>query len=466
MSVHRDVCQTFQRRWSSRRACAGDGRDRHGCRRRRARRHADLRGLQRPPTRRAGGSQRRLGTAVVAASTIPGADAPGAHCLDDAARGRELRSDEALVVAAASSTCRRPARRPTSPARPAPDLNTARRRVPRGHAGSARQGGRRPGPPLLPHWTRRSPPTISSRTQARDAAIARADRGFGARWLAMNAHTLASQGRRSCAVARWGLFIVLFSFGCSRLSRVRRRGRCTAARAVRERADLEAGTAIVVKKVEVRAAIETMRAEQELASTRLELEAQTISIGRSSAIGSPQRSRHRRRCRRSGSARSSPSWRCPSRGVRESARVDRVTAGEKRCGACAAGRGGGGAGGYVRSCRRSSPARIDSTTSRCAVRARSSRSTEEIDFSLSAQSPRHKRDFRGNGEPAGSWIDATPPAQVKKTTTTRIDRPKRQARTEIHTSGGRRQSSVQRLLAEVAALRSFHTGFDVDKERS
>jgi hypothetical protein len=37
------------------------------------------------------------------------------------------------------------------------------------------------------------------------------------------------------------------------------------------------------------------------------------------------------------------------------------------------------------------------------------------------------------------WIDATPAAQVKKTTTTRIDRPKRQPRKEIHTTGDRRQ---------------------------
>ena len=43
-----------------------------------------------------------------------------------------------------------------------------------------------------------------------------------------------------------------------------------------ERADLEADTAIAVKKAEgLRAAIETMRAEQELASARLEIEAQT-----------------------------------------------------------------------------------------------------------------------------------------------------------------------------------------------
>jgi hypothetical protein len=46
------------------------------------------------------------------------------------------------------------------------------------------------------------------------------------------------------------------------------------ARAQQERADLEADTAIAVKRAEVRAAIEAMRAEQELTSTRLSIEAQ------------------------------------------------------------------------------------------------------------------------------------------------------------------------------------------------
>ena len=51
--------------------------------------------------------------------------------------------------------------------------------------------------------------------------------------------------------------------------------RGSAARATRERAELEAETAIAVKKAEVRAAVETMWAEQQLASARLAVEAQT-----------------------------------------------------------------------------------------------------------------------------------------------------------------------------------------------
>src|SRR3954454_673178 len=112
--------------------------------------------------------------------------------------------------------------------------------------------------------------------RARDAAIATADRGFGARWLAMNADTLASPAATVLRALLTGLFIVLFLFPLLlRLSRAKTtEDRRTAAIAAQERADLEADTAIAVKKPEVRAAIETMRAEQELASARMEIEAQ------------------------------------------------------------------------------------------------------------------------------------------------------------------------------------------------
>jgi hypothetical protein len=112
--------------------------------------------------------------------------------------------------------------------------------------------------------------------KARDAATASADRGFGARWLAMNAHTLASPAATVLRALLTGLFIVLFLFPLLlRLSRAKTtEDRRTAAVAAQERADLEADTAIAVKKAEVRAAIETMRAEQQLASARMEIEAQ------------------------------------------------------------------------------------------------------------------------------------------------------------------------------------------------
>lgn len=111
----------------------------------------------------------------------------------------------------------------------------------------------------------------------RDAATADADRGFGARWLAMNAYTLDSPGATVLRALLTGLSIVLFLFPLLlKVSRPKTtEDRRTAARAESERADLEADTAIAMKKAEVRAAIETMRAEQELISARLEIEAQS-----------------------------------------------------------------------------------------------------------------------------------------------------------------------------------------------
>jgi hypothetical protein len=113
-------------------------------------------------------------------------------------------------------------------------------------------------------------------TTARDAAMATADRGFGARWLAMNAYTLDSPGATVLRALLAGLFIVLFLFPLIlKLSRAKTtEDRRTLARAQQERADLEADTAIAVKRAEVRAAIEALRAEQELTSTRLSIEAQ------------------------------------------------------------------------------------------------------------------------------------------------------------------------------------------------
>ena len=111
---------------------------------------------------------------------------------------------------------------------------------------------------------------------ARDAATAIADRGFGARWLAMNSYTLDSAGATVLRALLTGLFIVAFLFPLLlRLSRAKTtEDRRTAARATQERADLKADTAIAVKRAEVRAAIETMKAEQELSTARLQIGAQ------------------------------------------------------------------------------------------------------------------------------------------------------------------------------------------------
>jgi hypothetical protein len=107
--------------------------------------------------------------------------------------------------------------------------------------------------------------------------MADADRGLGARWAAMNDYTLASLGAMLLRLLAIGFFALL-----SVLPLILKlwRGetthdRSTAARAERDRAELDADTAIAVKRAEVRAAVETMWAEQELASARLAVEAQT-----------------------------------------------------------------------------------------------------------------------------------------------------------------------------------------------
>ena len=112
--------------------------------------------------------------------------------------------------------------------------------------------------------------------RARQTAIANADRGLGERWVAMHGHTLASAG----ALVMWAVTIALFAL-LSLLPLVLKllRGETTdehseVARAKRHRAELDADTTISVKRAEVRAAIETMWAEQQPASARFAIEAQ------------------------------------------------------------------------------------------------------------------------------------------------------------------------------------------------
>lgn len=112
--------------------------------------------------------------------------------------------------------------------------------------------------------------------QARQAAVADADRGLGARWVAMNDHTLAHPGALVLRLLVDGFFVLL-----SLLPLILRRwrgetsqDRGIAADVQRDRAELQADTAVAVKRAEVRAAIDTMWAEQQLASARMAVEAQ------------------------------------------------------------------------------------------------------------------------------------------------------------------------------------------------
>ena len=113
--------------------------------------------------------------------------------------------------------------------------------------------------------------------QARTAAAADSDAGLGARWAAMNDDTFADSAAMLLRLLTIAFFVLVYLLP---LILTVWRGETThdrgaAARAARERADLEADTAIAVKRAEVRAAVETMWAEQQLASARLAVEAQT-----------------------------------------------------------------------------------------------------------------------------------------------------------------------------------------------
>ncbi len=112
--------------------------------------------------------------------------------------------------------------------------------------------------------------------QTRETAMTDVDRGLGARWAAMNDHTLASPGAMLLRLAAIVFFVLLILLPLIlRLWRGQTsEDRGSAARAEVERAELEADTAIAVKRAEVRAAVETLWAEQQLESARLAAEAQ------------------------------------------------------------------------------------------------------------------------------------------------------------------------------------------------
>jgi hypothetical protein len=112
--------------------------------------------------------------------------------------------------------------------------------------------------------------------RARETAMTGVDHGLGVRWMAMNEYTFASPGAmlvRLVAIAFFALLILLpLILKLWRGQTSEDRG--AVARAEVERAELEANTVIAVKRAEVRAAVETLMAEQQLASARLAVEAQ------------------------------------------------------------------------------------------------------------------------------------------------------------------------------------------------
>jgi hypothetical protein len=131
---------------------------------------------------------------------------------------------------------------------------------------------------------------------ARHTAIANAGRGLGARWVAMNDLTLGGAGGLLLRLLTIAFFALLYLLPLIlRLWRGETtHDRHSTARAERERAELEAETAIAIKRAEVRREAEILWAEHQLTQARFAVEAQ-IEIDREhqrrrvvEALGAPE----------------------------------------------------------------------------------------------------------------------------------------------------------------------------------
>jgi branched-subunit amino acid ABC-type transport system permease component len=113
--------------------------------------------------------------------------------------------------------------------------------------------------------------------EARQNAVAEAGGGLGARWVAMNGLMFASTGAwvlRLLTIAFFAL-VYLLPLILRQWRGETTHDRHATARADRERAELEAETAIAIKQAEVRREAEIMWAEHQLTQARLAIEAQT-----------------------------------------------------------------------------------------------------------------------------------------------------------------------------------------------
>lgn len=112
--------------------------------------------------------------------------------------------------------------------------------------------------------------------QSRSGVIAAADDGLGARWVAMNHYTMSSAGAAVLRLVIVVLFALLTTLPL--ILRVWRgetaQDRRVTAEAEREKAELDAETAVAVKRAEIRAASETLWVERELESARLAVAAE------------------------------------------------------------------------------------------------------------------------------------------------------------------------------------------------
>jgi hypothetical protein len=112
---------------------------------------------------------------------------------------------------------------------------------------------------------------------ARRGAVTDAGAGLGTRWMVMNDVTLAGGGALTLRLLTIAFFVLVYLLP---LILRRWRGETTherhaTARAERERADLEADTAIAIKRAEVRREAEMLWAEHQLTQARMAIEAQT-----------------------------------------------------------------------------------------------------------------------------------------------------------------------------------------------
>jgi hypothetical protein len=115
-------------------------------------------------------------------------------------------------------------------------------------------------------------------SEARQLVLADAEPGgFGARWIAMNELTLADAGALMLRLLTIAFFVLVYLLPL--ILRMWRgettHDRHATARAERDRAELDADTAIAIKRAEVRRKAEILWAEHQLTQARLTIDAQT-----------------------------------------------------------------------------------------------------------------------------------------------------------------------------------------------
>jgi hypothetical protein len=196
--------------------------------------------------------------------------------LDNAVEQGRLHQDQALVVARCeyNPTPPCPQTRITGVPGAGPETRTANQLLAdaQHELGNALAARDRQAPELDAKVSREE----QALAEARQSVVADAGRGLGARWVAMNDLTFAGTGAlmlRLLTIAFFGLLYLLPLI--LRLWRGETtQDRHASARADRERAELDADTAIAIKRAEVRREAEILWAEHQLTQARLAVEAQ------------------------------------------------------------------------------------------------------------------------------------------------------------------------------------------------